>query len=95
MRPPHLSPGLLLVLIRQGCHPAESGLAGRVVRARRGLAEELARTRDSAAFTRLAQMCHDGGMATQTGQTALTRIGLIMAAKGGTVADFTVGDLHG
>jgi hypothetical protein len=60
--------------------------------ARRGLAEELARSRDPAAFARLTAMCHEGGLATQTGQTALTRIGLIMAAKGGTVADITVGD---
>ena len=91
VRPPHLSPGLLVLICGDVIRPSLAWLAG-FVPARRGLAEELARTRDGAAFTRLAQMCHDGGMATQTGQTALTRIGLIMAAKGGTVADITVGD---
>ena len=60
--------------------------------ARRGLAEEMARTRDSAAFAELAGMCQRSAVGAQTGQTALIRVALIMAAKGGTVADITVGD---
>jgi hypothetical protein len=40
----------------------------------------------------LAEMCQASGLATQTGQTALTRIALMMAAKGDAVADITVGD---
>jgi Phage integrase family len=90
-RPPHLSPGLLVLICGDVIRPGLAWLA-KFTPARRGLAEELARTRDAAAFARLAAMCHDNGLATQTGQTALTRIGLVMAAKGGTVAEITVGD---
>jgi Phage integrase family len=90
-RPPHLSPGLLVLICGDVIRPDLAWLA-KFAPARRGLAEDLARTRDAAAFARLTAMCHDSGLATQTGQTALTRIGLMMAAKGGTVADITVGD---
>jgi integrase-like protein len=90
-RPPHLSPGLLVLICGDVIRPGLGWLAT-FAPARKGLAEELARTRDPAAFARLAAMCHDSAMATQTGQTALTRIGLVMAAKGATVADITVGD---
>jgi hypothetical protein len=90
-RPPHLSPGLLVLICGDVIRPSLGWLA-RFAPVRRGLAEELARTRDPAAFARLAAACHEGGLATQTGQSALTRIGLMMAAKGGTVADITVGD---
>jgi hypothetical protein len=89
--PLHLSPGLLVLICGDVIRPGLAWLA-MFASARRGLAEEMGRTRDAAAFTRLAGMCRDSGMATQTGQTALTRIGLIMAAKGGTVVDITVGD---
>ena len=90
-RPPHLSPGLLVLICGDVIRPGLAWLA-KFTPARRGLAEELARTRDAAAFARLATMCHDNGLATQTGQTALTRVGLVMAAKGRTVAEITVGD---
>jgi hypothetical protein len=83
-RPPHLSPGLLVLICGDVIRPGLGWLAT-FAPARKGLSEELARTRDPAAFARLAAMCHDSGMATQTGQTALTRIGLAMAAKGATV----------
>ncbi len=89
--PPHLSPGLLMLICGDVIRPSLAWLV-RFAPARRGLADELARAREPAAFARLADMCHDAGLATQTGQTALTRIGLMMAAKGGTVADVTVGD---
>jgi hypothetical protein len=90
-RPPHLSPGLLVLICGDAVRPSLDWLAT-FAPARRGLSEEMARTRDTAAFTRLAAMCQTAGMATQTGQTALTRIALMMAAKGGTAADITVGD---
>jgi hypothetical protein len=90
-RPPHLSPGLLVLICGDVIRPNLAWLAS-FAPARRGLAEEMARARDSSTFARLTAMCHDSGLATQTGQTALTRIGLVMAAKGGTVADITVGD---
>jgi len=89
--PPHLSPGLLVLICGDVIRPSLAWLAT-FAGARRGLAEELARTREPAAFARLGDMCHDSGLATQTGQTALTRIGLMMASKGGTVTDITVGD---
>lgn len=60
--------------------------------ARRGLADETARTRDSTAFAALNQACTDGHLETQTRQQALTRIALILAAKGGPVAAVRVGD---
>jgi hypothetical protein len=90
-RPPHLSPGLLVLICGDVIRPGLGWLA-RFAPARRGLAEEMARTRDPAAFAQLTAMCHEAGLATQTGQTALTRIALVMAAKGGTVADINVGD---
>jgi len=90
-RPPHLSPGLLVLICGDVIRPSLAWLAA-FAPARRGLADELARTRDGAAFARLSAMCRQAGIATQTGQTALTRIGMIMAVKGGTAADITVGD---
>ena len=57
-----------------------------------GLAEEMARTRDGTALTELAAMCQRSAVGAQAGQTALIRIALIMAAKGGIAADITVGD---
>ncbi len=60
--------------------------------ARRGLATEMARTRDSAAFAALAELCTQGRVGLQTGQQALTRVAVILAAKGGPVAAVRVGD---
>ena len=60
--------------------------------ARRGLAVEMARTRDAAAFAELNSMWTAGAVGRQVGQQAMTRIAVIMAAKGGTVADARVGD---
>jgi Phage integrase family len=58
----------------------------------RTLAVEMARTRDATVFAELAAACEAGSVGTQTRQTALNRIAFIMAAKGGLVADVTVGD---
>jgi len=60
--------------------------------ARRGLATEMARTRDGAAFAALAELCTQGRVGLQTGQQALTRVAVILAAKGGSVAAIRVGD---
>jgi len=57
--------------------PSLSWLAG-FAPARRGLGEEMARTRDSAAFAELTAMCQGGHVGSQTRQTALLRIALIM-----------------
>jgi hypothetical protein len=91
LRTPHLSPALLVLICGDVVRPSLTWLA-RFAPARRGLAEELARTRDAAAFAQLKAMCRQAGTATQTEQTALTRIGMILAAKGGMVGDITVGD---
>ena len=60
--------------------------------ARRGLATEMARTRDTTAFAALAGLCTQGRVGLQTGQQALTRVAVILAAKGGPVAAVRVGD---
>jgi integrase len=88
---PHLSPGLLVLICADMIRPSLGWLL-RFAPARRGLAAEMARTRDSAAFAALAQLCAQGRVGLQTGQQALTRIGVIMAAKGGPVAAVRVGD---
>jgi hypothetical protein len=91
-RPPaHIGPGLLVLICADVIRPGLAWLSG-FAPARRGLAEELARVRDGAAFTELAAMCQRGAVGAQAGQTALTRVGLIMAAKGGTASGITVGD---
>jgi hypothetical protein len=60
--------------------------------ARRNLATEMARIRDQAAFAGLAESCTAGRVGLQSGQQALTRVAVILAAKGGPVAAVRVGD---
>ncbi|MGH3523903.1 MAG: tyrosine-type recombinase/integrase, partial [Mycobacterium sp.] len=50
------------------------------------------RTRDSTVFAALAELCTRGRVGLQSGQQALARIGIILAAKGGPVAAVEVGD---
>jgi site-specific recombinase XerD len=88
---PHLSPGLLVLICADVIRPSLGWLL-RFAPARRGLATEMARTRDSAAFAALATLCTQARVGLQTGQQALTRIAMIMAAKGGTVDQVRVGD---
>ncbi len=90
-RMPHLAPGLLVLICAEVVRPSLSWLLG-YAPARRGLAVEMARTRDSAAFAELSGMCTSGPVGQQAGQQALTRIAVIMAVKGGLVSDIVVGD---
>jgi hypothetical protein len=90
-QPPHLSPGLLVLICADVIRPSLGWLL-RFAPARRNLATEMARTRDSAAFAALAELCAKGQVGLQTGQQALTRIAVIMAVKGGPVAAVRVGD---
>jgi hypothetical protein len=90
-RPAHIGPGLLVLICADVIRPGLAWLSA-FAPARRGLAEEMARTRDGAALTELAAMCQGSAVGAQAGQTALIRIALIMAAKGGITADITVGD---
>jgi hypothetical protein len=86
-----LSPGLLVLLCADVIRPSLGWLLNSP-QARRNLAVEMARTRDAAAFAELDRMCAAGAVGSQVGQQALARIGVIMAAKGGTVGDVRVGD---
>jgi integrase-like protein len=90
-RLPHLSPGLLVLICADVIRPSLDWLL-RFAPARRGLAAEMARTRDTAAFAALAGLCTRGVVGLQTGQQALTRVAIILAAKGGSVAAVRVGD---
>ena len=89
--PSHLSPGLLVLICADVIRPS-LGWMVTSPQARRNLAVEMARTRDTATFAELDRMCVAGGVGLQVGQQALTRIAVIMAAKGGTVGDVRVGD---
>jgi hypothetical protein len=88
---PHLSPGLLVLICADVIRPS-LGWLQRFAPTRRGLATEMARTRDPDAFAELAGLCTQGRIGLQPGQQALTSIGVIMAAKGGSVAAVRVGD---
>jgi site-specific recombinase XerD len=90
-RVPHLSPGLMVLICADVIRPSLGWLL-RFAPARRGLAPEMARTRDSAAFSALSQSCTQARVGLQSGQQALTRIAVILAAKGGAVAQVQVGD---
>ena len=88
---PHLSPGLLVLICADVIRPSLDWLL-RFAPVRRGLASEMARTRDTAAFAALAELCAQGRAGLQTGQQALTRVAVILAAKSGPVAAVQVGD---
>jgi hypothetical protein len=90
-RLPHLAPGLLVLICADVIRPSLGWLLG-YPPARRGLAAEMARTRDSATFAELTNMCTSGAVGGQAGQQALARIAVIMAVKGGLVGDIVVGD---
>lgn len=88
---PHLSPGLLVLICADVIRPRLDWLL-RFAPARRGLAAEMGRTRDGAAFASLAALCTRGEIGGQSGQQAFTRVAVILAAKGGPVAAVRVGD---
>ena len=90
-RSPHLSSGLLVLICADVIRPGLGWLLNSAS-ARRGLAIEMARTRDAAGFADLTGMCTAGRVGLQVGQQALTRIAVLMAAKGGQVGDVRVGD---
>ena len=56
------------------------------------LAAEMARTRDPAGFAELTALCRANPVGESTTRVALHRVAVIMAVKGGGVADITVGD---
>ena len=87
----HLAPGLLVLICADVIRPSLPFLLASAG-TRRNLALEMARTRDPEGFAALARSVNDGALGLQAGQQALTRIACILAAKGGLVADVTVGD---
>jgi hypothetical protein len=56
------------------------------------LTAEMSRTRDPAGFTGLAARCDASPVGESTTAVALHRVAVIMAAKGGMIADVTIGD---
>jgi hypothetical protein len=86
-----LSPGLLVLICADVIRPSLSWLV-RSAPARRNLAVEMARTRDGVAFAELARTVAAGAISRHQQQHALTRVAMILAAKGGSVADVQVGD---
>ena len=56
------------------------------------LAAEMARTRDPVGFAELTARCQANPVGEATTRTALHRIAVIMAAKGGAITDITIGD---
>ena len=87
----HLNPGLLVLICADVIRPSIGWLLA-CPQARRGLGSEMARTRDPVVFAELARLSQVGAVGLQAGQQALTRVALIMAAKGGLVGDVRVGD---
>ncbi|MFQ4147091.1 site-specific integrase [Arthrobacter sp. LAPM80] len=88
---PHLSVGLLVLICSDVIRPSLGWLL-LFAPVRRSLASEMARTRDGQAFSAMNRTCVDEEVGLQAGQQALTHIAVIMAAKGGLVANVEVGD---
>ena len=87
----HLAPGLLVLTCAEVIRPSLAFLLASTGMLR-GLALEMARTRDPDVFAALARPLNRAAVGLQTGQQALTRVACILATKGGLVADVTVGD---
>jgi site-specific recombinase XerD len=87
--PKNFGAGLGLLICGDIIRPSTSWLLGTTTPNR--LAGELARTRDPGGFAALSAQ-KATGVGYVTLQTALEQIGIIVAAKGGTVREITVGD---
>jgi hypothetical protein len=88
---PHAGAGLLVLIGADVIRPGIGWLL-RCPSAPRDLAAEMARVRDGKAFAELAALCQSGSTGTYGQLAALSKIAVIIAAKGGTVAGVTVGD---
>jgi hypothetical protein len=85
-----LGSGLMLLIGGDVVRPSIPWLL--TSRTLRGLAAEIARVRDPDGFARLHAVANSGAVSRIGNQGALNRIAFILAAKGGTVRDITVGD---
>jgi hypothetical protein len=83
-------PGLLIVICADVIRPSIGWLL--TTSTPRKLAASLALTRDPDGFGQLAVLCTQAAVSIGTDRPALDRIAIILAAKGGLVADVTVGD---
>ena len=88
---PHAGAGLLVLIGADVIRPGIGWLL-RCPSAPRNLAAEMARIRDPTAFAELAALCQSGSAGSYGQLAALSKIAVIIAAKGGMVAGITVGD---
>jgi hypothetical protein len=85
-----LSSGLLMLICGDVIRP---GLAWMLTRSHRYLASAMGQTRDPAGFARLHQLAAAGPAgARMDAQIAETRIATLLACKGGSIDEITVGD---
>lgn len=85
-----LTSGLLMLICGDVIRP---GLPWMLTRTHRYLASVMAQVRDPAGFDRLAALAAAEPASSQSdAKIAATRIGTLLACKGGTIADITVSD---
>jgi hypothetical protein len=85
-----LTSGLLMLVCGDVIRP---DLAWMLTRTHRHLAQVMAEVRDPEGFAGLAEMAESGPASARGEATiAATRIAMILACKGGSIADITVGD---
>ncbi|MEV8535830.1 site-specific integrase [Streptomyces sp. NPDC051211] len=85
-----LTSGLLILVCGDVIRPE---LAWMLTRTHKHLAPVMAAVRDPEGFTRLAQLAESGPASARGEATiAATRIAMLLACKGGAIADITVGD---
>lgn len=88
--PSDLPSGLLMLICGDVIRP---GLPWMLTRTHRYLASVMAHTRDPDGFTRLRQLAQaEPASSRHDAQIAATRIATLLACKGGTINDITVGD---
>ncbi|HEY1698520.1 MAG TPA: site-specific integrase [Trebonia sp.] len=91
--PAELSAALKVMICADLIRPSLSWLVA-AASVKGALAGDLARTRDPDGFARLAARCHGHpGISARARLRALQRISVIIAAKGGSLTDITVGDV--
>ncbi|MGP5027056.1 hypothetical protein ACTXI4_18075 [Glutamicibacter ardleyensis] len=88
---PPLSVGLLVLICADVIRPSLRWLLS-FAPARKSLTREMARTRDTKVFSVMDHTCVTEQVGLLASQRAMIHISVIMAAKGGRVADIEVGD---
>jgi integrase-like protein len=93
-RQPALSAALVTAICGDLVRPALSWLAADATTGKGALPRNMARSRDPGGLARLRALCDaDPDVSPATGRLVLWRSSLIIAAKGGTLADIAVGDI--